>query len=170
MNNRDIYNYMPTTPQEIYDSFNTIVFSQDTRVLHKMLIKNNLYNEIKHLNGDILEFGVFKGASLALWLQLLKLTEPHSLTTVIGFDFFDKEEVLDSFDENSGQRIISGTLEQLLKINFGDPLHSLVIFGSGVHDLEKDMLDFFKAKENEPLYYEPIEKEEDDDDDEDEDE
>jgi diphthamide biosynthesis methyltransferase len=81
----------------------------------------------------------------------------------------EKEDILDSFDDNTGQRIISGTLEQLLKINFGDPLHSLVIVGSGVHDLEKDMLDFFKAKGNEPLYYEPIEKEgEEDEDDDDE--
>jgi hypothetical protein len=103
MNNRDIYNNMPATPQEIYDSFNTLVFSQDTKVLHKMLIKNNLYNEIKHLNGDILEFGVFKGASLALCLQLLKLSEPHSLTNYIGFDFFDKEKVLDSLEEINKQ-------------------------------------------------------------------
>ena len=68
-----------------------------------MLIKNNLYNEIKHLNGDILEFGVFKGSSLALWLQLLKLSEPHSLSKVIGFDFFDQHAVLESLDENNKQ-------------------------------------------------------------------
>jgi diphthine methyl ester synthase len=101
--------------------------------------------------------------------QLIHIKEEEELEKK-NLQINEKEEVLDSFDENSGQRIISGTLEQLLKINFGDPLHSLVIVGSGVHDLEKDMLDFFKAKENEPLYYEPIEKEKDDDDDEDEDE
>jgi len=63
---------------------------------------------------------------------------------------------------NSGQRIVSGTLEQLARIDFGAPLHSLVIVGSGVHDLEKDMLAFFKAKDDEPVYVEPEETEKDD--------
>jgi diphthine synthase len=69
----------------------------------------------------------------------------------------DKDEIPGE-SENSGQRIVSGTLEQLSRIDFGAPLHSLVIVGSGVHDLEKDMLAFFKAKEDEPLYCEPVEK------------
>jgi hypothetical protein len=63
---------------------------------------------------------------------------------------------------NSGQRIVSGTLEQLARIDFGAPLHSLVIVGSGVHDLEKDMLAFFKAKDDEPLYVEPEETDKND--------
>ena len=94
----EIYNNRKSTPQEVYDSYNNLVFSNDTKVIQKMLVKNNLYNEVKHLNGDIFEFGVFKGASLALWLQLIKLHEPNSLTSVIGFDFFDKDELIDSLD------------------------------------------------------------------------
>jgi hypothetical protein len=95
---KDIYNNLSITPQKIYDSFNNLVFSNDTRVIHKMLIKVNLYNQIKHLNGDIFEFGVFKGASLALWLQLIKLYEYNSLTSIVGYDFFDGEDVLDNMD------------------------------------------------------------------------
>lgn len=98
---KTIYNHQIKTPQEIYDAFNSLVFSSDTRVIHKMLTKNNLYNQVKDLNGDIFEFGVFKGASLALWLQLIKLHESHSSTLVVGFDFFDKVETLSSLsDEN----------------------------------------------------------------------
>ena len=90
----DIYNSREKTSQDIYDSFNHLVFSHDSSVFFKMIVKINLYNTIKNLNGDILEFGVFKGASIALWLQLLKLNEPNALTSVIGFDFFDKNKTL----------------------------------------------------------------------------
>jgi len=61
-------------------------------------MKIKIYLEVKDLNGDILEFGVFKGASLALWLQLVKLYEYNGLTSVIGFDFFDKDETVKELD------------------------------------------------------------------------
>ena len=76
----DIYNSQQETPQGVYDSFNNLVFSNDTRVIFKMITKTILYNEIKDLNGDIFEFGVFKGASIALWLQLVNLYETNGLT------------------------------------------------------------------------------------------
>jgi hypothetical protein len=37
MDTSDIYNNITTTIQEMYDSFNTLVFSLDTKVLHKIL-------------------------------------------------------------------------------------------------------------------------------------
>ena len=90
----DIYNKQEETPNIIYESYNNLVFSNDKKVLFKMITKINLYKKIKHLNGDIMEFGVFMGAGIALWLQLLKLYEIHSSTMVIGFDFFDKNDLL----------------------------------------------------------------------------
>jgi hypothetical protein len=106
-----IYNNLKATSQEIYDAFNTLVFSDDTRVIHKMITKTLLYNQIKHLNGDILEFGVFKGASLALWLQLIKLYEFNGLTSVVGFDFFDKDETLLNL-ENTSKILMSDVLNR----------------------------------------------------------
>lgn len=97
----DIYNFKKETKQEIYDSYNNLVFSNDTRVIHKMIIKINIFSEIKDLNGDILEFGVFKGGSLALWLQLMKLYQPHSLTKIIGFDFFNHSDTLKNLNEQN---------------------------------------------------------------------
>ena len=97
----DIYNSRKKTTQEVYDSFNNLVFSHDSSVIFKMIVKINLYNKIKELNGDILEFGVFKGASIALWLQLVKLNEPNALTSVIGFDYFDKSKTLRNLDKKS---------------------------------------------------------------------
>lgn len=93
-----VYNNRPKTSQNIYDAFNELVFSNDTRVIQKMITKINFYNEVKDLFGDIFEFGVFKGASLALWLQLIKLNEYSGLTSVVGFDFFNKNNVLNSLD------------------------------------------------------------------------
>lgn len=106
-----IYNNLGETPQYVYDSFNALVFSNDTRVMHKMITKIKLYTEVKHLNGDILEFGVFKGASLALWLQLIKLYEVNALTSVVGFDFFDKELTLDTL-ENASKKLMSDVLNR----------------------------------------------------------
>ncbi len=94
----DIYNSSKKTPQEVYDSFNLLVFNNDVRVIFKMINKITLYNKIKHLNGDIFEFGVFKGASIALWLQLIKMNEFNSLTSVVGFDYFSSNELLTSLD------------------------------------------------------------------------
>lgn len=94
----EVYNNRPKTDQNIYDAFNELVFSNDTRVIQKMIIKINFYNQVKDLFGDIFEFGVFKGASLAIWLQLIKLNEYNGLTSVVGFDFFNKNNVLNSLD------------------------------------------------------------------------
>ena len=65
------------------------------------------------------------------------------------------------------QRIVSGTLAQLADIDFGPPLHSLVLVGRDVHALELEMLDYFAAKPDEPRYVAPPEprREGDDDDD-----
>jgi hypothetical protein len=97
----DIYNLQKETDQEVYDSFNNLVFSNDTRVIFKMILKITLYNNIKHLNGDIFEFGVFKGASLALWLQLIKMNEFNSLTSIVGFDYFDSYDILNSLEDKN---------------------------------------------------------------------
>lgn len=94
----EVYNNRPKTNQNIYDAFNELVFSNDTRVIQKMIMKINFYNQVKDLFGDIFEFGVFKGASIALWLQLIKLNEYNGLTSVVGFDFFNKDNVLNSLD------------------------------------------------------------------------
>ena len=45
------------------------------------------------------------------------------------------------------QRIVSGSLAQLARVDFGPPLHSLVLVGRDVHALEQEMLDFFAVRE-----------------------
>ena len=43
------------------------------------------------------------------------------------------------------QKIVYGTLEELSHVDFGEPLHSLVIVGE-VHPLETEILDYFKNR------------------------
>ncbi len=45
------------------------------------------------------------------------------------------------------QRIVSGTIEELLSVDFGPPLHSLVLPApdAGVHDLERAMVARFSV-------------------------
>ena len=45
------------------------------------------------------------------------------------------------------QRIVSGTLEQLLQVDMGEPLHSLVLVAE-THPLEDDMLRFYAVENN----------------------
>ena len=97
-NDISIYNGIESTDQYVYDSYNNIMFSKDTRVFSKMMKRAELYLNVKDIVGDILEFGVFKGASIALWSKLINMYEPNSITKVIGFDFFNPEQVVGEMD------------------------------------------------------------------------
>lgn len=94
----DIYNSVKETPQTVYDSYNNLMFSGDARVFNKMMKRGELYMKVKDLAGDILEFGVFKGAGLALFLNLKMMYEANSLMKVIGFDYFNSENMTNSLD------------------------------------------------------------------------
>jgi hypothetical protein len=63
-----------------------------------MMKKAELYMKVKDLAGDILEFGVFKGAGMALFLNLKMMYEPNSIMKVIGFDFFNSEALTNTLD------------------------------------------------------------------------
>jgi len=97
----NIYNNIKLTDQNVYDNFNSLMFSEDNRVFMKMTKKIEIYLKTKHLIGDIVEFGVFKGASLGLWLKLRNTYEPHSITKVLGFDFFNPDELLTSLNDSN---------------------------------------------------------------------
>jgi len=79
--------------QNIYDSYNNFVISEDRNVFFKLMTRHNIFNLVKDLHGDIVECGVFKGAGLLVWLKLIYMYQPHSIKKVIGFDFFDPDFV-----------------------------------------------------------------------------
>lgn len=75
--------------QDQYDNYNEFIFSTDRNVIFKMLTRFRLYEMVKHLHGDIVECGVFKGSGLSLWLKIMDMDSPHDIRKAIGFDFFD---------------------------------------------------------------------------------
>jgi hypothetical protein len=85
--------------QDIYDSFNNFIFSKDKDIFNKLHSKMYFYEMTRHLHGDIVECGVFKGSGVMSWLKLLNLHEPHSIKKVVGFDFFSPNFVDDLKDE-----------------------------------------------------------------------
>ena len=85
--------------QNVYDSFNGFIFSNDRNVFNKLYSRMKFYEMTKHLMGDIVECCVFKGSGLLTWLKILDMNEPNSIKKVIGFDFFNPNFVEDLQDE-----------------------------------------------------------------------
>jgi hypothetical protein len=48
-----------------------------------------MYKKIYELAGDIADVGVYKGRSFMLFVKLVKIFEPYSLTQVHGYDWFE---------------------------------------------------------------------------------
>ena len=84
--------------KKIWDAENIFYLNANTSRISKFVYHYEIYKKIIDIPGDILEFGVFKGASIALWLQLIKMNEFNSLTSVVGFDYFSSNELLTSFE------------------------------------------------------------------------
>lgn len=78
---------MPT--DEIYQYFNNFIFSNDIKVLGKLLYRFQFFEQIKDLPGDIVEIGVFKGSGIATFSKFVEIFCPNSNKKIIGFDIFD---------------------------------------------------------------------------------
>lgn len=106
MNSLNIFNNNETPSQEIYDSFNSFIFSSDIKVFGKLMYKLHFFKLTQHLPGDIVEIGVFKGSGILAWLKILKVFCPNTNKKVIGFDFFSKMQVTEfTKDKESGEKL-----------------------------------------------------------------
>lgn len=85
--------------QEIYDSFNNFILSNDTKIFGKLLARTLLFNSVKDIPGDIVECGVFKGTGIFTFLKLKKYLTPNSGKKIIGFDFFDTDSLISSLEK-----------------------------------------------------------------------
>src|SRR6266513_2667101 len=54
----------------------------------KLLSRYELFKKVLNLPGDIVDCGVYRGASLLSWGNLIEIFAPHSQKVVIGFDTF----------------------------------------------------------------------------------
>lgn len=69
---------------------NGFYLSCETSRIGKFLNHLEIYKKIIHLPGDILEFGVYKGASLVRLLSFRDLLECENSRKIFGFDIFGK--------------------------------------------------------------------------------
>ena len=96
------------TTQHLFDCFNGFMLSSDTKVFGKLLARTLLVDSVKHLPGDIVECGVFKGAGLMHWLKLLKIYAPHEKKTVFGFDTFSSfSNELEDYEKETAKSFIN---------------------------------------------------------------
>ncbi|MEL7037843.1 MAG: TylF/MycF/NovP-related O-methyltransferase [Cyanobacteria bacterium J06592_8] len=86
--------------RDIYDAFEKFIFSEDTKILAKLVARTLIFEQIINVPGDIIEAGVYRGSGMLTWLKLKKILAPNALKKVIGFDYFDTESLLNSL---SGQ-------------------------------------------------------------------
>ena len=75
-----------------YRIFNDFIFSNDLKLVGKFLHRFMHFLNVKHLPGDIVEVGVFKGSGIASFLKFIQIFCPNSNKKIIGFDIFDKDE------------------------------------------------------------------------------
>jgi hypothetical protein len=75
----------------IYKSFNDFIFSNDTKILGKLLHRYDFFSKVKDLPGDIVEVGVFKGSGMATFSKFVDIYCPNSNKQIIGFDIFDPD-------------------------------------------------------------------------------
>lgn len=81
---------MPT--DEVYKSFNDFIFSNDLKLIGKLLHRFDFFKQTMHLPGDIVEIGVFKGSGIATFSKFVEIFCPNSNKKIIGFDIFSKDE------------------------------------------------------------------------------
>ena len=84
--------------QKIYNGFNDFMLSSDVKVFGKMLARTLLFNKVKNIPGDIVEFGVFKGTGLMTFLKLKRYLCPNTVKKVVGFDFFETDGLLKPYE------------------------------------------------------------------------
>ena len=85
----------------IYKSFNDFIFSDDTKLLGKLLHRFEHFLNVKDLPGDIVEIGVFKGSGIATFSKFIEIYHPNSNKKVIGFDIFGTTEADEILNKDS---------------------------------------------------------------------
>ena len=76
--------------ESYFEHENRFYLDAPPKRLGKCLAHFEIYKKIINLPGDVVEFGVFKGASLARLLTFRSLLESEDSREIIGFDAFGK--------------------------------------------------------------------------------
>ncbi len=112
--------------KKVWDAENLFYLNAKPSRLGKFIYHYEIYKKIKHIPGDILEFGVFKGASFSRFLSFRKILENQDSRKIVGFDDFGTFTVKGTKDDKSFAKKFNNTLgkgadqkklEKLLKKN-----------------------------------------------------
>tara|TARA_B100001059_G_C17836721_1_gene588655 strand:+ start:112 stop:786 length:675 start_codon:yes stop_codon:yes gene_type:complete len=112
------------TKQDIWNAENIYHLKSDISRIGKLLYHYEIYKMIKNIPGDIVECGVFKGASLVRFLTFRAILENNFSRKILGFDIFgkfplekrknDKNFIL-NFEKNTGNGISINELCDIFK-------------------------------------------------------
>lgn len=101
-----------------YNYENGFYITSDKSRMGKILAHYELYKMICDLPGDVVETGVFKGASLIRWLTFRDLLENENSRKVIGFDTFGHFPDTDfSQDKSYRQSFVDAAGEHSISID-----------------------------------------------------
>ena len=112
--------------KKVWDAENLFYLNAKTSRLGKFIYHYEIYKKIIDIPGDILEFGVFKGASFSRFLSFRTILENQDSRKIVGFDDFGTFTVKGTKDDRSfakkfnnmlGKGIDQKKLEKLLKKN-----------------------------------------------------
>ena len=101
------------------------IFYQKSNIsrIGKLIYHYEIYNIIKNLPGDILEFGVFKGSSLIRFMTFRSILENNYSRKIYGFDTFNKfpsqkrkddKKLRKNFTKDAGNPITKKKLNEIL--------------------------------------------------------
>lgn len=127
--------------QSLFDSFNEFMLSSDLKVFGKLLARTLLFDKVKDIPGDIVECGVFKGTGLFTFLKLKRYFCPNSNKQVVGFDFFNTKDLIESlsgYDKESMDTMFKGR-EFEHEVTFKDYLNQKIL-NSGFQDYEFELI------------------------------
>ena len=86
--------------EKTWDYENGFYLTSPFSRIAKSLAHWELYKKITHLPGDVVECGVFKGASLIRWATFREILENSSSRGIIGFDIFGEFPKTGSAEDN----------------------------------------------------------------------
>lgn len=135
--------------KKAFDYENDFYLSCDINRMSKVLAQYELYKKIVDISGEIVECGVFKGASFSRFAMLRGLFNNIHAKKLIGFDIFgefpeteftDDKEMRRKFIEEAGSQSISK--EQLEQVLIHKGLYKNVDLVSG--DIVKTVPEYVK--------------------------
>ena len=115
--------------KKVWDAENLFYLNAKTSRLSKFIYHYEIYKKILKIPGDVLEFGVFKGASFSRFLSFRKILENQDSRRIVGFDDFgiftakggnDDRSFAKKFHKTLGKGSNDKKLEILLKKNNHD--------------------------------------------------